>query len=88
MDPIIAGASQFISKLLTSKSTGFSDGMDVMGNFDVDSFINSNLGKAKNTPGTDLPKVTQGIAQLLGFGPKKMIGSPETQGQDSWYKGP
>lgn len=67
---------QFISKLLTSKNNGYNDGLNAFGDFDPESYVNANLEKAKGTPGTNLPTVTQGITQLLGLGPKKMIGAP------------
>jgi hypothetical protein len=83
--PLVTAASAFISKLMTQPSKGFNDGLTAFGDFDVDSFINSNLEKAKGTPGTDLPKVTQGITRLLGLGPKPSWLDTSGDNSDSWY---
>lgn len=62
-----------IANIVTSPNQG--SGVDAMGNFDTEDFVNSTLTKAMKTKGTNLPQVTQGITQLLGFGPKQLIGS-------------
>lgn len=76
--PFLASAGTFIANLMTKGGKGFSDGMNYMGDFDPEGFVNANLERAKNTPGTQLPQVIQGITRLVGLGPKKMIGSPES----------
>ena len=77
----------FIANLMTKPSKGFSDGMNIYGDFDVDGFINSNLERAKGTPGTKLPQVIQGLTRAVGLGPKHLIGTPqESQLTDQWFK--
>lgn len=73
MNPILDAGTTFIANLLSKKS-GFNDGQSYMGDFDVDSFVGSNLERAKKTPGTGLKDVTQGLTELVGLGPKRMVG--------------
>ncbi len=78
---VLPAMGTFIANLLTKPSKGFSDGMDAMGDFDPEGFVNANLSRAKNTPGTKLPEVTRGLAQLIGLGPKTQVGAPAESAQ-------
>lgn len=73
---VLPAIGTFIANLMT-KGTKQPDGMDFMGDFNLDGYLNANLDKAKNTPGTNLPKVTQGLARLVGLGPKSEMGEPD-----------
>ena len=66
---MLDAAGTFIANLLTKGKVNHNVG--IMGDFDTEQFVNSTLSSAVNTKGTDLPKVTRGIVDLLGFGPKK-----------------
>lgn len=71
MSGIPGAIGSFIANLVTKPGGGFSDGMNAFGEFDVDSFINANLQPKQ---GGKPQELTQGLARLLGFGPKKLIG--------------
>lgn len=45
-----------------------SDGMDYMGDFDLDSFIGGNLNKARTSGGDGLTKLIGGIMKAVGLG--------------------
>ena len=89
---VIGGISQLISHIVTSKPKGFNDGMGALGDFDPEQFVNANLERMKNTPGTEINQVTQGIARLLGkkpAAPEDLVGANtrESPLTDDWING-